>query len=98
MGKRIKAEASKMVTISIKHITTETAVFLYRETQAPSGNLPVYQKENRGFFIYTDDIQKQGIPGDLWECVNFAKNLGCFVLCLDSDGPEVYGMTIYECD
>lgn len=96
-----KLEISKMLTISTKHITTEAnegILYAYYDNDEYVSTL-VYSKDGYGWFIYIDeDFEKKTNPECLKNCMRFARENGCNWLCLDSDGPVVNGLPVYEWD
>lgn len=93
----------KIITLSTYHITEQTAKALSNEFDNISEinawrfDLPVYQKDEFGWFIYiTDDINTKTMPTDLAKCIEFTKARHCNILCLDGDGSELTCMHKYD--
>jgi len=98
-------EITKMLTLSKKHITPETAELIEIDHES----LPTcYHKGTVGYLVYVDKnylyTNKNGmveelfpdVPDDLHDCLRLAWGLGCNWLCLDCDGLEVDDLPTYE--
>ena len=85
-------EIYKMLTISTAHITGPTAELL-EELDAPA----VYNKSEHGWFIYLNNLNDNvSIPEDLTQVIQFAKEKGIAILCLDCDADTVDDLPTYE--
>jgi len=85
-------EIYKMLTISTAHITGTTAELL-EELDAPT----VYDKSEHGWFIYLNHLNGNvNIPNDLTQVIQFAKENGITLLCLDCDADTVSELPTYE--
>jgi hypothetical protein len=95
-----KLEISKMLTISTAHITPETydgIVCAYFDGDDEYITYPFYLKDGYGWFICTDEnYANESNPECIKDCMKFAREHGCDWLCLDSDGPIVDGLPVYE--
>lgn len=98
-------EISHMLTVSISHISQETAEDMMLDEVANRFKVPVYTKnapndngQGYGLYVYLDEqCLKNGDFGeDLARIIELALDNGCNVLCLDSDGPEIPGIPVYE--
>ena len=92
-------ELNKMLTISTGHVCAATRARLVRN-DFQDLMLPVYAKESYGWFIYLEEanplqLRNAGL-NDLADCVQFARNLGADVLCLDQDGRTVDYLPYYD--
>jgi len=98
-------EISKMLTLSTKHITPETAELIEMDHES----LPTcYRKGTVGYLIYVDKnylyLDKDNIirellpkvPDDLYDCMLAAYGAGCRWLCLDCNGPVDDELPVYE--
>ena len=100
-----KPEFSRMMTISTAHIPPALAETLqtngYITTADSDLSIPCYCKnidgENNGFFIPTTPIDTAIIDNEeIIYVIEYARNHGCGWVCLDSDGPIVDELPIYE--
>lgn len=99
-----KLEVSKMLTVSTAHVTESTFEALMSDSTQNEIGLPIYSKstpdngENFGLYVYiTEDcLDWDHMPGDLKPLIKLSQKTGCSVLCLDSDGPEVKGLPVYD--
>lgn len=93
-------EITKMLTLSTAHITEDTANKLDRDPNDNNLGLCVYPKSDYGWFIYVNVISyktsNHGLPEDLYNCLIFAHELGCDILCFDCDGPIEPFLPTYE--
>jgi hypothetical protein len=96
-------EIEKMLTVSVAHITQETAKRLDAATNETSGvveYLVAYRKNDYGWFVYADEDYvrqfKRDIPADLYALMMLAAKNDCTWLCLDCDGDEVDGLPTYD--
>lgn len=97
-------EISKILTVCTGHVSEETYDKLLIDGEKNEIMCPVYTKaapnggEDFGLYIYLNpDCVKEGhIPDDLMQLITLAQENDCDILCLDCDGPEVEGLTIYE--
>lgn len=106
----MRPEITKMMTISTRHVTNETAVLLNAiADEYPNADAPtVYKKGEFGWLIFvpndylycTDerDIKEkyEDIPEDLHEVMLEAYGRNCRWLCLDGDGPVVDKLAKYD--
>lgn len=96
-----KLEIDRMLTISSLHVSADTKDLL---DQAVDDNEedpmpPVYEKQGYGWFVACDFDNEEtwdNYPADLVQCMELAKENGCFWLCLDADGPRVDTLKIFE--
>ena len=73
-------DIQKTLTISTARITPETNELC----------LSVYRKEDYGYYItITDQIDYNLLPTELAKIIQFTKDVGCSILCLDCDGPII---------
>jgi len=85
-------EIYKMLTLSTAHINSTTAELL-DQLQSPV----VYNKSEYGWFIYLNYLKDDtNIPNDLAQVIQFAKDRGIALLCLDCDAETVDGLPTYE--
>lgn len=97
-----RPEVSAMLTLSTAHISQATASLLDAEPESNAMQLSVYPKggrdggENYGWYVYIPNKCGSDIPGDLKRCMEFARSLGCKVLCLDCDGSESPSLPSFE--
>lgn len=96
-------EIAQILTISSKHLARETKELLddsvddMEESPMP----PVYEKQGFGWFIACDPSSdaetpwESIYPKDLVRVMKFAKEKGCFWLCIDVEGPLVKSLPIY---
>jgi len=84
-------EIYKMLTLSTAHINSTTAELL-DQLQPPV----VYNKSEYGWFIYLNYLKDTNIPNDLTQVIQFAKDRGITLLCLDCDAETVDELPIYE--
>lgn len=89
-----------LLTISSTHVGDSTRELLDSESQTNSLGLSVYTKDADGWYIYSfkqipDEI-KEKIPASLLDCIQYAKEVGADVLCLDCYGPVVHDLEIYN--
>ena len=99
-------DIQKMLTLSTAHIRQETAEILSgQDDPANNVGLSVYEKiadgESVGFFVMLWDVDGSeavsgDAPEDLKQCVRFAAENGCTVLCLDRDGPVMKNLPAYK--
>lgn len=97
-------EITKMLTLSTAHVTEGTFNCIVYEDRLDRMGLPVYMKtthedvERYGVFIYLDmdNMNENSIPEDLMRLIDLAWENRCGILCLDSDGPIMEGLTVYE--
>lgn len=93
-------EITKMLTISTMHVTEETYGKLAAEADGlfiSNLNLPVYRKDDYGFFICAFDAEfNDNLPDDLRTCLNYALKHDCSWLCLDCDGEIMADLQKYE--
>lgn len=96
-----RLEKSTLLTISTAHIRKSTSEWLGDQIKSDISSLTVINKNDSGFFIYMpecDEKTYKEIPDDLRACMEFAKENGAQLLCLDSDGPvmEYDGLEVYQ--
>lgn len=98
-------EISHMLTVSISHISQETAEDMMLDGIANRFKIPVYTKnapndngQGYGFYVYLDGqcLKNGDFTEDLARVIGLALDNGCNVLCLDSDGHEIQGLPVYE--
>lgn len=83
-------DIQKTLTISTAHITPETNAKLLVEPETNELCLSVYRKEDYGYYItITDQIDYNLLPTELAKIIQFTKDVGCSILCLDCDGPII---------
>lgn len=102
----ITRNISKMLTLSLSHLTQETREELAEDnTKNHFSCLSVYEKtagECYGYFVYIDEVLfaeqclDGSLPYDLRCVIQFSLDNNCDILCLDTDGPEVYYLPRYE--
>lgn len=92
-------EISKMLTLSMAHITIQTADEMNKSVTGVESDIDlcVYEKRGYGFFIHIPDDweDERDLPQDLQACVGLAAKNDCEWLCLDQDGP-IDDLPIYE--
>ncbi len=94
-------EIQKILTISTCHIKESTAKALDSEDTL---GLCVYNKSNYGWFITGIQnidtsypyLESELLPNDLAAIINFAKDIGVDVLCLDRDGETLSYLPVYN--
>ena len=103
-------EISKMLTLSTAHVTPDTLDLIGKDADDNLMGLPIYRKESFGYFIYVPDASgsdddgdpvygfKDSVPDDLLALLRYCRDLGCGILCLDCDGPEVSYLPMYAED
>ena len=90
-------EISRMLTISICHITKETAERLTFGEPYNRDLPPYFPKAEYGWFIFTgSEYEFPEAPADLKSCMNKAWEQKCDWLCLDCDGLEVDDLPTYD--
>lgn len=90
-------EINKMLTISTRHISMETADFLNAEAEQNLISIVVYPKSKYGWFIPISEAAcNKNIPDDLRQVIQFALDLKCQWLCFDRDGLEVPYLKVYD--
>lgn len=97
-------EIEKMLTVSSAHVTQDTFNRLMNDPDCNEIGLPVYEKVGPngglsfGMYVYIKSYEKicVDIPDDLMVLIKIAQDNGCSVLCLDADGQELDGCTLYE--
>lgn len=97
-------EISRMLTISTGHLRPATMEALDAEPETNRIGLIVYPKSDFGWFLYISDdnmavcqkdILEQDYP-DLAECIRYAKEQNCSVICFDCDASFLMNLTIYD--
>jgi hypothetical protein len=98
-------EITKILTVSIAHITKETAKFIDKVCKDNKlSNLIVYNKsakyddceEQYGWFIYCNvDLPDLKVPEDLLKVMCFARDNDCNWLCLDRDAEVIDDLEEY---
>lgn len=99
-----KLEITKMLTVSTAHVLQDTFEALSLDAVRNDILLPVYNKmtaDNGGSFgvyVYLDSdlIDWKRIPKDLAPLIRLAQENNCGVICLDSDGPILDGLSVYN--
>lgn len=97
-------EITKMMTISTTHINQKSNEFLddrcdeIEEGFIPYVPLTVLEKHGYGWIIYIDkeEIDDKQIPTDIKDCMYYALDHDCDILCLDCDGPIVDDLPKYK--
>ena len=88
-------DISKMLTISMAHITEETDNELQHNPDKFEELL--YYETGYGYFICAmPHSTLEDIPECLKRCVEFARQNDCEWLCLDWDGEEVPELPTYD--
>ena len=88
-------EICKMLTLSIRHVSPETMLFL--EEAVESGEVACYEKEGYGFWLFCGvTCIGSHIPGDLISLMDLARECDCLWLQLDADGPIEESIPTYE--
>lgn len=94
-------EICQLATISTCHITPKTRE-RWTNIIADDGyvfdtNYVIYDKDGFGFFMYiTNNKISNNQTDDINDLMRFATDIGVDIICLDSDGPQVNGLTYYE--
>lgn len=86
---QIKPECTKMLSVSIAHISEETNKLLMQDAAGSQNTgLSVYDKEGYGYFIClcVPEVVR-GIPADLAALLCVAAVMGAEWINLDGDGP-----------
>lgn len=101
-----KLDITKMLTVSTAHIHYETMDKILEDGTKNDLGLAVYKKsapsgENYGVFLYLSPGAAYGetnenMPEELAALIKFARDNGCGILCLDSDGMELEGYPTFE--
>lgn len=100
----VKLDISKMLTVSSAHVSEETFEALSIDELLNEIMLPIYTKNtpdngsNFGLYIYLDQtcLAQGKIPNDLKPLIELALKNKCDVICLDSDGPELENLPLYN--
>ena len=93
--KKRKPEINKVITLSTAHIRPETEKALAEDNVG----VTVFPKGEYGYFIYLHGWQQYGSkdPEDLKQCIRFAENYGCELLCIDRDAEILeFELPVYE--
>lgn len=108
-----KPEIERMLTVSTGHVTKDTLALLEREANGyDDAGITAYGKSGYGYFVYLmeDDNPHQttdrdgnptygrNVPADLVAMMQYARDMGCQVLCLDADGARVPYLPWYAGD
>lgn len=97
-------EIFSTLTISSNHIKSSTANDLdyfckyinsdYSDYDYSLLNIIGY---DYGYFIYIpEDLEELYLPEDLSHCLNFAKSVGCGLICIDYDAEPINELQIYD--
>lgn len=99
----------KMITVSSAHIRPKTAALLDKESRRGNTGLglAVYLKGSYGWYIYLPTKQtiedeaayfgeKDKVPEELNNLLNYAADMGCEVLCIDADGTIVPYLAAFD--
>lgn len=98
-------EITHMATISMEHISQATAEAMMVDGMVNKFMVPIYTKSTPndngpgfGFYVYLDSqcLKDGDFPEDLAAVIELALDNGCDILCLDSDGPVIEGLPVYE--
>ena len=90
-----ECDISRMITISTCHIDEYTATRMNINKSVYSAT--VYRKDEYGWFVYINEgFEEEDNPECLKACMRFAKKNECEWLCLDSDGPVMKDLPVYE--
>lgn len=89
-------DITKVLTISMAHITEETCEKLQAESEQNDMGLCVYDKAEYGYWIYIGSLDEKNLPEDLRMCMELAQKNDCQWLCLDCDGEEVPELPTYD--
>lgn len=96
-------EETRMITISTAHVTLGTLEAMHMIADGNDADdrgdhlfPPVYAKADYGFWVYTQSGYDAEIYDDLSSCEEYARRHGAEWLCLDSDGPIVVDLPVYE--
>lgn len=94
-------EISKMVTLSLGHISKETSEWLSNQEEIVS-----YEKESYGWFIYippkdSEILQeylsnKDDIPEDMNRLIKIAAEQDCVWICLDNSVQPILELPVYN--
>lgn len=79
-------EIRSFLTLSTAHITRETSESLSERD---------YNFGEYGHFIWAGGPQAN-ISGDLWDVINYTRDLGCAYVLLDRDADTVDNLPTYE--
>lgn len=94
-NKKRKPEINKVMTISTAHISKETEKALSEDNVG----VTVFPKGEYGYFVYLTDWQRYGMndPEDLKQCIQYAQDYGCELLCIDRDAETMEpDLPVYE--
>lgn len=99
-------EITKALTISTAHISEKTKEFLNNEATNEDCMLTVYPKSEcgdiYGWFVYISMFKESNIakydtlPEDLRQCIAFALDHNCEILCFDSDAYVIPYLRRYD--
>lgn len=77
----------------------DAGIAVYAKAQA-CGTPDAPNNECYGWFVYLPRVipavSKSDLPADLLGVLQYARNHGCQVLCLDSDGPIISALKTYD--
>ena len=86
-----------MLSLNIKHISLESLIYLEKSTIEVAPQIIVYDKYGRGFFIAVDTIpEKEKLPSDIRDLIDFARKFDCSWIMLDSDTLINCGLPAYD--
>ena len=88
-------DISKMLTISMAHITEETDNELQHNPDKFE-ELFYYETGSEYIIWAMPHSTLEDIPEDLKACLEFARQNDCQCLCLDCDGEEVPELPTYD--
>ena len=105
----MELEITRMLTISLSHISRETADLINDECDTWwNSSLPAcYTKGEYGYMIHVpEDYLVSGedgveetypdVPDDLHDCMLLARENNCQWLCFDRDGLVVDGLEVFD--
>lgn len=93
-------EISKMITLSLGHISKETSEWLSNQEEIVS-----YKKESYGWFIYIppkdseilkEHLSNKYIPEDIKYLIRVAVEQDCVWICLDNSVQPILEFPVYN--
>jgi hypothetical protein len=98
------ADIRTFLSLSTAHLTPASrlrmdqwcgAIDLSRRSLSPDGPPTLMAASDYGWFVYvTDDTE--GLPADLADCIEYARNEDCAYILFDADAPEDTSMPTYD--
>lgn len=84
--------------LSTAHLSPATRELMDREAALCRLGVPIYRKEDVGWFVYLPDpraVQMDEIPSDLRLCLEFADKAHCPMICFDRDVPAITDTNLF---